>query len=164
MSALSVLFVIFKLLVVIMGVAAAPPRAISTTTTILSNSITHKAKDINHNKQQQYSNTGALSLLSSPTITSVLASTSTSDSSTTTLSSSTSLSSPLLNALRPRKRHRKRHSIWDDYNYYNENSTILEWSNPCGGEYHPNARQPKRPTKKEQKRVSNRSNSLAFFL
>ncbi|TMW47458.1 hypothetical protein DOY81_007461, partial [Sarcophaga bullata] len=168
MSPLSVLIVIFKLLVVIMGVAAAPPRTISTaaTTTILSNSITHKAKDINHRQQQQqqqlqqYANTGALSLLSTPTAVSVSALASTSDaSSSATLSSlsssSSSLSSPLLNALRPRKRHRKRHSIWDDYNYYNENSTILEWSNPCGGEYHPNARQPKRPTKKEQKRIYN---------
>lgn len=59
------------------------------------------------------------------------------------------------NSLRLRKRHRKRHSIWfDNNNAYNENSTILEWSNPCGGEYNPNATQPERPNRKEQKRVS----------
>ncbi|XP_030379285.1 chromatin modification-related protein EAF1 [Scaptodrosophila lebanonensis] len=36
-----------------------------------------------------------------------------------------------------RKRHRKRNSNWYDYRNYNENTTALEWMNPCGGFYMP---------------------------
>lgn len=59
-----------------------------------------------------------------------------------------------VNSLRLRKRHRKRHSNWDVYNNFNENSTLLEWSNPCGGVFDPSVKNTKRPNKKEQKRVS----------
>ncbi|KAH8235611.1 hypothetical protein KR032_003804 [Drosophila birchii] len=48
-------------------------------------------------------------------------------------SSSTSTSSGL------RKRHRKRNSNWIDYRNFDENTTALEWANPCGGNYHPSA-------------------------
>lgn len=69
-----------------------------------------------------------------------------------TVTSSTAASS--VNSLRLRKRHRKRHSNWDVYNNFNENSTLLEWSNPCGGVFDPSVKNTKRPNKKEQKRVS----------
>ncbi|XP_016962981.1 uncharacterized protein LOC108033227 [Drosophila biarmipes] len=39
----------------------------------------------------------------------------------------------------PRKRHRKRNSNWIDYRNFDENTTALEWANPCGGNYHPAA-------------------------
>ncbi|XP_017074334.1 uncharacterized protein LOC108110006 isoform X2 [Drosophila eugracilis] len=39
----------------------------------------------------------------------------------------------------PRKRHRKRNSNWIDYRNFDENTTALEWANPCGGNYHPSA-------------------------
>ncbi|KAH8250639.1 hypothetical protein KR038_007111 [Drosophila bunnanda] len=38
-----------------------------------------------------------------------------------------------------RKRHRKRNSNWIDYRNFDENTTALEWANPCGGNYHPSA-------------------------
>lgn len=69
-----------------------------------------------------------------------------------TVTSSPAASS--VNSLRLRKRHRKRHSNWDVYNNFNENSTLLEWSNPCGGVFDPSVKNTKRPNKKEQKRVS----------
>lgn len=52
-----------------------------------------------------------------------------------------------------RKQHRKRHSVWYDYNNYNENATLLEWSNPCGGMYHPVGKRIWKPNKREQLRV-----------
>ncbi|KAM7348618.1 unpaired 1 [Cochliomyia hominivorax] len=137
MRSLNCLIIVIKLLV-IMGVKAAP------TFSSLSNSLIISAKDINQQLLQQH--TAALSLLASTTTSSATASTTTS----------------LTNTLRLRKRHRKRHSIWSDYNNYNENSTILEWSNPCGGEYNPNAKKPKRPTKKEQKRIYNNLRQTAL--
>ncbi|EDW56006.1 GM22824 [Drosophila sechellia] len=42
-------------------------------------------------------------------------------------------------AASPRKRHRKRNSNWIDYRNFDENTTALEWANPCGGNYHPSA-------------------------
>lgn len=53
-----------------------------------------------------------------------------------------------------RKRHRKRHSVWYDYNNYSENSTVMEWSNPCGGMYHPVGKRARKPNKRQQMRVS----------
>ncbi|KAI8126870.1 hypothetical protein FF38_03112 [Lucilia cuprina] len=96
-------------------------------TSTLTNSVINSAKDINQQlTQQQHS--AALS---------------------------TSSSTSATNTLRLRKRHRKRHSIWSDFYNYNENSTMLEWSNPCNGEYRPNVKQQKRPTRKEQKKIYN---------
>lgn len=142
MYTLNCLIIIIKLLV-IMGVDAAP-----TFSHLTNNRIINSAKDINQQQQQHHHHhTAALSLLQS-TITTTTTSTTTSASAAILSSTSTST-----NTLRLRKRHRKR-SSWSDYNNYNENSTILEWSNPCGGEYNPNAKKPKRPTKKEQKGVS----------
>ncbi|KAH8288172.1 hypothetical protein KR054_006626 [Drosophila jambulina] len=67
--------------------------------------------------------------------TTTTASTTSSNSSSTSSSSSPSIatSSGL------RKRHRKRNSNWIDYRNFDENTTALEWANPCGGNYHPSA-------------------------
>uniref|UniRef100_A0A1B0FL76 Uncharacterized protein n=1 Tax=Glossina morsitans morsitans TaxID=37546 RepID=A0A1B0FL76_GLOMM len=73
--------------------------------------------------------------------------------STTATSLSLSSSTLSLTSLRWRKRHRKRHSIWYDYNNYNENSTTLEWANPCGGFYDPNAKQSHKPNKRKQLKI-----------
>ncbi|XP_065365270.1 guanylate cyclase beta [Calliphora vicina] len=133
MYSLNLIIVIIKLLV-IMDVEAAP-------TSSLTNSVINSAKDINQQltQPQQQQPTAALSAIAS--------------SATTSPASVSATAST--NTLRLRKRHRKRHSIWSDFYNYNENSTMLEWSNPCGGEYHPNARQLKRPNRKEQKRIYN---------
>ncbi|XP_017002410.3 uncharacterized protein upd1 [Drosophila takahashii] len=59
------------------------------------------------------------------------------------LSSNSNASQPAIPAsssiLSPRKRHRKRNSNWIDYRNFDENTTALEWANPCGGNYHPAA-------------------------
>ncbi|XP_017477096.1 PREDICTED: uncharacterized protein LOC108367072, partial [Rhagoletis zephyria] len=50
----------------------------------------------------------------------------------------TALQAPLEGS-RLRKRHSKRHSNWYDFINFNENTTELEWVNPCGGFYVPSA-------------------------
>ncbi|XP_061399225.1 uncharacterized protein LOC133334929, partial [Musca vetustissima] len=57
------------------------------------------------------------------------------------------------NSLRLRKRHRKRHSNWNIYNNFNENSSIVEWYNPCGGVFDPNVKNTRRPSKQEQRKI-----------
>ncbi|KAH8368055.1 hypothetical protein KR084_006098 [Drosophila pseudotakahashii] len=54
-------------------------------------------------------------------------------------SSSSSANPAPSSSLSPRKRHRKRNSNWIDYRNFDENTTALEWANPCGGNYHPAA-------------------------
>lgn len=92
-----------------------------------------------------------------PTLTNTLTTKSELNNNNNSVKNNTVTSSPAassVNSLRLRKRHRKRHSNWDVYNNFNENSTLLEWSNPCGGVFDPSVKNTKRPNKKEQKRVS----------
>nr|XP_017034589.1 uncharacterized protein LOC108083357 isoform X2 [Drosophila kikkawai] len=59
--------------------------------------------------------------------------------SSTTITSNSSAASSSSSASGLRKRHRKRNSNWIDYRNFDENTTALEWANPCGGNYHPSA-------------------------
>ncbi|XP_075156062.1 uncharacterized protein LOC142229394 [Haematobia irritans] len=142
-----VIAVIVKLLVLIMGLTMAAPTI---TETLINNNSNNKdvqqqQQQINNNSNKMHVQNAAL-LISSPTSTSSPSSSSASLSDQLSSVSST-------NTQRLRKRHRKRHSNWDVYNNFNENSTILEWSNPCGGVFNPSVKNTRRPNKKEQKRI-----------
>uniref|UniRef100_A0A1I8QEV4 Uncharacterized protein n=1 Tax=Stomoxys calcitrans TaxID=35570 RepID=A0A1I8QEV4_STOCA len=118
-----------------------------THTLILSND-----KDLLQQNNSSNNNPNNNQISNAAFITSSFSSSSSSSSSSTSSISALS-SAPLNNSLRLRKRHRKRHSYWDVYNNFNENSTILEWSNPCGGEYDPRIKNTRRPNNKEKKRI-----------
>ncbi|XP_073828484.1 unpaired 1 isoform X1 [Musca autumnalis] len=97
--------------------------------------------------------TAAPTLINNNSAKSVNAALESSASSSESSSSATNAASLIANSLRLRKRHRKRHSNWNIYNNFNENSSIVEWSNPCGGVFDPNVKNTRRPNKKEQKKI-----------
>ncbi|XP_073828485.1 unpaired 1 isoform X2 [Musca autumnalis] len=98
--------------------------------------------------------TAAPTLINNNSAKSVNAALESSASSSESSSSATNAASLIANSLRLRKRHRKRHSNWNIYNNFNENSSIVEWSNPCGGVFDPNVKNTRRPNKKEQKKIA----------
>ncbi|KAH8362433.1 hypothetical protein KR200_007149 [Drosophila serrata] len=65
--------------------------------------------------------------------------TTTSSTITSNSNSNSSAASSASSSSGLRKRHRKRNSNWIDYRNFDENTTALEWANPCGGNYHPSA-------------------------
>ncbi|EDW65293.1 uncharacterized protein upd1 isoform X2 [Drosophila virilis] len=80
---------------------------------------------------------GGLTVIEGASTSSSTSSTTTSTTSTTSATSSMALSTATaVAASGQRKRHRKRNSSWYDYRNYNENTTALEWMNPCGGSYY----------------------------
>ncbi|XP_011290392.2 uncharacterized protein MAL13P1.304 [Musca domestica] len=131
MFSLNFIIVIVNLLVLIMGLSTAAPT-ISTSTLINNNS------DNNHNDN----NAALLSSISAGTAA----------ESSTTATQNAALPAAA-NSWRLGKRHRKRHSNWNIYNNFNENSSIVEWSNPCGGVFDPSVKNTRRPSKQEQRKI-----------